>query len=178
MAENTGDPRSSTADRWWELVQKAYEYTKDYGASTIRTLILVNGGAVVSILAAIANIVSKNESIATKLAERLTPSLAFFLGGMTFALLAGCSAFFNFYISAAALPGPAKLHDFVITGDMSGWKDRTRAIDRTMYIAVTFVFLSLGCFVVGAVCAIYAFGGSLTAGIPACTTFNSNDVIH
>jgi hypothetical protein len=156
--KNDQEMREFEVGLWSIFSQKAGEFTKEYGISTVRSLILINGGASVALLAAISNIYSKNDSAAKILAGNLSASFGFFLAGLTLAVMTGAMGYFNFFFVSQSLPGPHGLHKYIKSGDVSGWRNRSKLISLTMVAAVILAVLSLGFFGVGSLAAVRTFG--------------------
>ena len=158
MSDDNRDLRVQEAKRWWDLVLRVREYSKEYGIAAIRSLIVINGGAVVATLAAISTIFSKDDTLALKIAASLNYSFAAFLAALVLAIVAACMGYFNFYFAGANMPGPHELHQYIQNGNIAGWK-QSRLVTWTMWVAVGCVILSLLLFCVGAFLGVRSFTG-------------------
>lgn len=120
----------------------------DFALITIRSLILVNGGAIIGILSFAGNLWGRSGNDAATTAVAIAPALTFFVVGLSCALLtAGCA-----YVSQACFVELA-----VPKGKRFGGYFRT--------VGVTFAFLSLLGFGLGAYASLTAFKTPLPAAV-------------
>jgi hypothetical protein len=76
---------AQASDREWEFYQKNNEAAIENTGSTLRTLVLINGGAAVALLAFAGALVAQGKTSAV---EQIAFSLLFFAGGVFFATVA------------------------------------------------------------------------------------------
>lgn len=102
----------------------------------LRMSVIVNGAAIISILTFLGNLISKNIETAMRIGEKVQLGLAFFIAGVALALLAiGVAFLAEFYFS-----------------DISGYAKSTERYGHvSKYLTITFGFLSMIAFVVGAI---------------------------
>jgi hypothetical protein len=144
--------RREEAARWWDEYSKCLEYSKEFGIATIRSLILINGGAVVAILATIGNIATKNDAIAKKLATAFGSTLLFFVVGLTLSVLAAGIGYSNYIFYTLRLPNPHKLQVYIEKGKLDWNPDSAiEAIDRyLMYAGILSAASAFLMFILGA----------------------------
>lgn len=110
----------------------------DFANMTIRSLILVNGGAAIGILTFLGNLWNKDSVIAKAGANAIGVGLAGFIGGLTFALItSGVS-----YLAQAAFSELPRQGE---NPPSKRWGNRLRVV------AIFFALLSLISFIFGAV---------------------------
>jgi hypothetical protein len=114
------ETRKTVAAFWWEFEHKSLEYSKEYGAITLRGLFLINGGAIISILTLIGSLLQNPNGL--KLSELLFESIWFFALGLIATILATGIGYVNFQALNYMQPGPDGLRKYIDTGDASGWK--------------------------------------------------------
>jgi hypothetical protein len=113
----------------------------DFALVTIRSLILVNGGAIIGIVSFTGNLWGHNGPAAKATAQAITPAVGWFVGGLAAALLtSGLS-----YIAQVAFVELAKPRPAQIVGN------------ACRFAAVAFAIGSFGCFIVGAYRCLAAF---------------------
>ena len=109
MSDN--DSNVAEAERWWSFREKSIEFSKEYGVATVRYLILVNGGAIIALLALLGNF--KTDS-AIKID---IPCLKVAIFGYVLGLLCGggtsAIGYLNFQKNALSVPDPDKLYEEV-----------------------------------------------------------------
>jgi hypothetical protein len=151
------EDRKQVADRFWELAQTAREHTREYSVSTIRWLLVTNGGAAGAILASVSTIYSKDNTLGIKLAMSLKWSFVFYISGLICAVLSSAMGFFNFYYSGERIPDPRTLQTYIETGKLPHWAELSKITKGARYLATILAFSSVGAFVIGSIWAIKAF---------------------
>ena len=152
------DLRLKEAERWWDFYIKVGESVREYGVVTVRSLILINGGALVALLAALSNIFGKSEENAHKLASGLGCASIFLILGLILAVGTGALGYLNFMFLHRELPGPYGLHKYVKTGDVSDWKKGNGSlVTVTMVAAILCAIFSGFLFVIGSFLGLTAF---------------------
>lgn len=133
----------------------AIEATKEYGAATIKSLILLNGGAIIALLALLSALYSKDAGaalIAAKvLTVRLSKALAWFAGGLGLAAITSAVGYLNWFNVAATYGTPSDVADWM-RGEkaIATERWRERAINATIGLACLSALTSLACFGWGA----------------------------
>src|ERR1700719_4602115 len=100
MTRANGIPDDETAKRLesaWARRREIAEFTKDYSLFTLRSLVVLNGGAILATLAFIGNLYGRAGTAepALRIADFGRPILTFTFGLVT-TILAGISGYFNF----------------------------------------------------------------------------------
>lgn len=139
--------RRDEAERWWKLREASIQHSKDYGFATLRTLGLINAGAVIALLTFFSNI--KPDGAAYLEFGMLKWAIVCYIGGLVLAIVAGTMGYFNFMTIATGIPGPAELQRYAERGETLGWENRTTFIRWTSYVAVSAAILSLILFTAG-----------------------------
>jgi hypothetical protein len=113
----------------------------------LRTVLLINGGAAVAILAFIGNIIKDNASV-SQLSE-ISASLLWFAAGVVVAPLGMACAYFTNLFDANAAASQTRTWEYPYSqpGPMTRRWERRSLIAHTL--AVAFAFASLGLFVGG-----------------------------
>jgi hypothetical protein len=129
------------------------QYAKEYGFLAIRSLFLLNGGALVSLVAFAGNSVGKQNMV-----TGLGISLALFVFGLIFAVVAMALSFWNFTRASETNANFGALANAII--QLNNWPsavdaDVAKDMRNSYNWAVGNCFLSLICF---------AFGCALVAG--------------
>jgi hypothetical protein len=97
---------------------KAMEHSKDYGQIFVRTIFLLNGGAILALLTFIGSMYGKsdlNVLVAISLGKKLVPAFYCFAGGLVSAALVAAIAYFNWMIVTESYPGAGAFLIFCIT---------------------------------------------------------------
>jgi len=95
--------RSTNHEVAANLHRDAVNLTKEYGIFTLRTCLILNGGAILAILGLLGSLLGKAQGPATiKLAEFLLPFYSFGFG-LAVAAFASICGYFNFLYSQAGL---------------------------------------------------------------------------
>ena len=131
--------RAGEAERWWQFSRDALTYAKDYGSSTIAALVTINGGAIIALLSFFAAADKGQLSVAK---ASISHSLIAYGVGLLLAVAAGGLGYINFSAVNGSLPSPNGLSRYVASGDVSGWTDRSKFINRSAILAVFLVSLS------------------------------------
>ena len=153
--------RKDTASRWWEEYTQALGNSKDFANVTIRSLILLNGGAIVVILATIANIASKNDKWAMNLVSNIKGSLYLFTLSLLLAVLSGGTAYVSYILMVIRIPSPADLSKYVEEGKLPTGAEYWKAEDLWMYVTMLLAVCSAAGFAFAAFYAINALSISI-----------------
>lgn len=143
------DIRASEAERWWQYFRDSLLFSKEYGFSTIKSLILINGGALIALLSFLAaSDVRENLSEISSI-NYLYSCFFCYVAGLLLSIVAGGAGYFNFQFAALTLPFPDELSEFVRTGNKGAWL-RHKGIGITAIIGAAAAILSglsfsLGC---------------------------------
>jgi hypothetical protein len=137
----------------WSLRRDALQYTKEYGLFTLRSCLVLNGGAIVAILAFIGNLYGRGTASPPVRIHDLDLALFLFVAGLVAVIVASICGYFNFLTSqkrlnesAAFLPMRSVLG--ASTPDYSG--------RLTRRIATGLVVISVTSFVIGVLSVAYA----------------------
>ncbi|AMJ60958.1 hypothetical protein [Bosea sp. PAMC 26642] len=126
-----------------------------YGIEAIKATFLLNGGAIIALLALLSALYAKDSAYVAGAARLLTksliPAFKFFIGGVVSAAMIAGIGYLNWSILAQAYWQPADWHNFV---ERAEWATIPRwynpLIETTRAIAIVCFFLSLFCFCRGA----------------------------
>jgi hypothetical protein len=122
---------------------EVFKAVTEFAGITIRSLILVNGGAIIGILTFLGHLWNRDSPAAKATAQGISPALSWLIAGLTLALLtAGAS-----YISQVLF---------------SEWRDANNQVIPTpgnvaRFVAVGCAAISLACFIMGALTCLNAF---------------------
>ena len=138
-------------DQLHEGREKAKEFSKDYGQTFVRTVFLLNAGAILALLTLVGSLFGKGDHVMAlvtiSLTRDLVPALYWFAGGLVLAALVAAIAFFNFGFLAQSYPFPGQLFDFI---HHQPFEQAPRTIIRSIGIsywaAVAAALGSLACF--------------------------------
>jgi hypothetical protein len=126
----------------------------DFAALAIRSLILVSGGAMISILTFIGNLWTHSEKVAGFVADQLAIALGAFAAALCLALITAALAYLSALAQAQRLGGPR-------VGRLASWDQGWLA--RHAYAvrlwAICCASTALLTFVIGAVMAVYGLQG-------------------
>jgi hypothetical protein len=138
-ASSDKESRNKSAQLWSELGATYLTFSKDYGMNTVRTVVVLNSGAILALL----NLFGQ-KSDAFEICQ-LQYAAIVYLFGIVFGVLASAAGYFNFVDLAHNVPSPAELESYVDNGDTSGWDRlrKTKIPQITYYFGVTFVVLAV-----------------------------------
>jgi uncharacterized membrane protein len=146
--------RRIESERWWSYREQSISHSKEYGIATVRSLILIHGAAIIATLTFVSNL--KTDSKTAVDFHELKIAIAMFIVGLLLALLVGAMGYFNFQANAYGVPGPNQLHRYILSGDVTGWKDKSRATRGTTYAAIGLALVSFVQFALGSYFALAA----------------------
>jgi hypothetical protein len=129
--------------------------SKEYGVMGLRSLFLLNGGAIIAILTLIGTVLDEGQSNARLTPASFVPAFQAFGMGLVFAVIAMLCGYFNFQFHGQIYAGPAELAQNIIkleTWPSDYTEQKGRWISWTLWIAVVCGVLSLAAFFVGGVC--------------------------
>ncbi|HXW26222.1 MAG TPA: hypothetical protein VEK73_15870 [Xanthobacteraceae bacterium] len=124
----------------WLRRRDAAQLTKDYGLFTLRSLILLNGGAILAMLALIGNLYGRAADPPLRITDFRGP-LILFTFGLIATLFASFFGYFNFFFSQRHYASPAVMR--------SAAPKPSRQMKATSLAAVAFAVISLALFAVG-----------------------------
>ncbi|WP_162820692.1 hypothetical protein [Microvirga calopogonii] len=139
---------------------KASEYSKEHGSLFIRTVFLLNGGAIIALLTFVSAMFGKtdlNVLLAITLGKKLVPAFYCFAGGLAAAALVTGLGFFNWRVVADSYAGPGPIFDWIHNKPIEQPPNANKLIQGTYWIAVTIVVGSLVAFIAGAYLVTTAF---------------------
>lgn len=112
LARQTGYVDATHSER-----SEYVKHLKDYGQETIKSLILLNGGAIVALLTFVGALLAKGELAQLRLAavtlDRLLPAFGCFGAGLATSVAAAGFGYLNFSALAEIAPSPRELHDWM-----------------------------------------------------------------
>jgi len=142
--------RRDESDWWFQLERDTLLFSKEYGQSTIKSLITINGGAIIALLSFLASTVNsiKTENIFIN----AHPETAFwsFALGLVFAIISGGMGYMNFQFVNQSMPGPNGLNKYILYGDVAGWSNKRFALILTSWVALICTLISGAFFIFGA----------------------------
>jgi hypothetical protein len=147
------------SDQLGNSFHQSREYSKEYGQTFIKTVFLLNGGAIIALLTFIGSMYTKdalNIMVAISLGRSLVPAFLCFAGGLVCAALVAAIAYFNWNYVASSHPGPMALYEF-LHGKPLRQQIASKAILWTYRVAIVVALLSLGFFGLGAYLVTTAF---------------------
>ena len=104
--------RKEYAKQIGELDRLAQSAFKDIGAGTVRYLFLLNGGAMIALLAFVSSIITKGGQSVFTTAE-MVPAFAFFVGGLAFAVATSFLTYLNFRYLSESYAHPGALANWI-----------------------------------------------------------------
>lgn len=140
--------RNGAAERWWQFERDARTFSKDFGASTIQSLILINGGAIIALLSFLASTEIKTIIASNVQIYQIYWTFLGFSLGLIFAVVGGGVGYLNYLFLTDTQPGPAGLSRYIATGDTSGWKEHS-GVTITIWVGVAAAIFSLVGFLIG-----------------------------
>jgi hypothetical protein len=139
-------------DQMGEERIKAQSYSKEYGQTFIRTVFLLNGGAILSLLTFIGSMYGKSDLnilVAISLGKRLVPAFYYFAAGLGSAALIAAIGYFNWGFVANSYAGPGPLFDFLNRKSIEDNPKIDTAIHWSSWAGILFAVASLFCFIRG-----------------------------
>lgn len=139
---------------------------KEYGLSTIRQLTLLNGGALVALIAFLASLYGKDPSnlaLAKNLTAGLIEPLLCFGIGLSAATLTAAVGYLHFYAAESAHPQPADLSSWMTGTELPSNPARIRwGIPGSAWLVIFLAVASLGAFGFGIHLVVKAFRAALS----------------
>lgn len=149
--------KQAAATQYAEMVSAndtlARQNSFQYGKMTLQSIFLLNGGALVSLLAFMGNVASSD---ATKLdASDFLVGFSFYVAGLVFAVLAMLFSYFNYMHLSRDHSDPGALSNSIIALEgkwpTNSTKENSSKISRSYYAALTFGVASVLSFIFGSV---------------------------
>jgi hypothetical protein len=137
LPENDAMKRLESA---WARRREIAEFTKDYSLFALRSLIVLNGGAILATLAFIGNLYGRAEHPALKIVDLNRP-LIIFAFGLVATVVAAVFGFLNFFYSQRYYGSGA------LTAEKLG--KGSSEMRAATYASVIFVVIALGSFLLG-----------------------------
>lgn len=135
--------------------QQFVEFVRDFGRDAVRTLVLLNAGAIVALLTFVGSLLSRSDAAQFRIAgatlDALSPAFLWFAAGLVGAAFLSGLGYLNYSAMAELSPSASDL-----LGRMQGVaiKPQPRSLqrfpDRTARLAVAIAILSLVSFGAGA----------------------------
>jgi hypothetical protein len=123
---------------------------RDFGAATIKPLILLNGAALIALVSYLASVAPSRGWLIAAASDEIGLSVVSFLIGLISAAIASGIGYINYSSIGESLPPPHKLTHYVEGGDVSGWSENVRRIATpTAWVAVGLATASVSAFSVG-----------------------------
>ncbi len=143
--------RMDEANRWWQYRQESVAFSKEYGLATVRSLILLNGGAIITLLSFLAAGLTSESLDISKVTNLAFWALASFSVGAVLAVITGGLGHLNFVAHAKYPQGPNGLMKYIESADTTEWGNhRAVAIPLTSKAAAFIAMVSIALFVGGA----------------------------
>jgi hypothetical protein len=139
---------------------RALSYSKEYGQIVVKTVFLLNGGAIIALLTFISSMYGKSDLnilVAISLGKKLVPAFYLFAIGLVSAALVAAIGFFNWGWAALSHPDPAEVYNFVHHTPIEDRPEIHVKVGRSYQAAVGFAVVSLSCFIIGAFLVTSAF---------------------
>ena len=159
--------RKEAAIEYAKMVQGQYlqarQFAKDYGQMAIRSVFLLNGGALVSLIAFMGSISKGGEigHVSFQPSDFINGFIAFVIG-LIFAMLTMILAFINFGYHSQISADNGSLANAIIRLDEKwphdGTDEKAARIDWTYNISIGVGLLSMIAFMVGCIFTGHAFG--------------------
>ena len=146
--------KEGQVERWWAFRQSAIEHSKDYGIATVRSLILINGAAIIATLTFISRLQERSQ-IEVGI-EQIKVALACYVFGLLFSLVTGALGYLNFQYNALSIPDPDRLESVIESGEFKG--RQSKSINRTAIAAFMSAVFSFVAFAGGSLFALFAIG--------------------
>lgn len=146
------EQRRSTAERHheheWQVAEQASSAAISSAQITLRTLIIVNGGAAITMLAFAGNLLNSDD-VEINAVKALTGPLWWFSFGVAIAILAMALAYFTIYCAATSLNNRKHSYDHPYSEDTPSSRSWRRWSDVFQVLAVLVGLVSLYFFVHG-----------------------------
>lgn len=141
---------------------QAVESVRSFGTLSIKTLFLLNGGAILALLTFTASLFSRNDQtlilLGVSLAKKLITAFYFFGGGLTCAAVLAGIAYVNYSALYSTMEGPVSLLNFLNAKERPPVNKVHQLITvLTARIAVVIACLGLALFLIGAGVVVSAF---------------------
>jgi len=151
MADEQQRLREAEAAQWWEWKLASLSAAQEFGGATIKTLVLLNGGALVALGSYLGTNSASRGWMFSSLRDEITYVCLRFIGGLLAAALASGIAYFNYSIITESYPSPSELTKYITAGDVSGWRPKiSRLATPTAWAAVVSSIVSAAAFCWGA----------------------------
>jgi hypothetical protein len=147
-----------------EMRSAAMLSSRELGQQAIRSLILLNGGAIIVLLAFVGNTIGKGGDAATMgivMAREALPAFYWFVGGLVLATLVSATGYLNWLIAADSFMSEVDLFFFVQRLPPSPERDLSWRIKLTFVLAGVLGLLSLAAFCVGSILVVRRFAAVL-----------------
>jgi hypothetical protein len=140
------------AERWWAWKMTALVSARDFGAAAMRSLILLNGAALIALASYMGSLASTRGWLISAESENVGFVATCYLIGLLSATIATGVAYINYTSIAESFPAPHGLTQYVEHGDASSWRHSIGRIAGpsawlALFLAITSVLaFSLGSF--------------------------------
>jgi hypothetical protein len=138
----------------------AQSYSKEHGLVVIRSLFLLNGGAILALLTFIGSMYGKdslNVLVAISLSTKLLPAFYAFAVGLIATTLTAIIGYFNWNWAVGTYPDPADLHMWLQHKPLEDPASARQKVRWSLWLAVASAALALICFGVGSYLVTTAF---------------------
>lgn len=152
------EDRRAAAVEYARMVQEramlSLSASKEYAVMGLRSVVLLNGGAIIALLTLVGAVVGKPDAWGQTLSPAsFVPAFEAFGAGLILAVLAMVIGYFNFQVHLLAHAKPSALANHILKSESEWPSDlntrRVRKINWTLWVAVAFGIASLGAFFVG-----------------------------
>ena len=140
----TEQPKNGEVEHWWAFRQSSIEHSKDYGIATVRSLILINGAAIIATLTFMSRL-GENSRVNVGIGQ-IKVALGCYVFGLLFSLVTGALGYLNFQYNALEVPDPNQLEKAISSGKFAGRK--SKSINRTAiaaFLSAAFSFVAFAC---------------------------------
>ena len=139
--------RETEADRWWELHIFAATAAKEFATSAIKSLFLLNGGALIAFNSLFATLLPSKTLRLAQFGDDIFEAAICFVVGLILTVVIAGVAYINYSAIQAGSPGPNQLADYVKTGNIAGWRrPLLRVASWLAWLALLLAITSLGFF--------------------------------
>ena len=131
---------------------RSMDYMKEYGTIAIRSLLILNGGAIIALLTFIGSLLTRSETtnaIAIPLIRALTPAFLAFGFGLGFAAAIAGIAYLNFSFVMESYASAGDLYKWLSGNKFEARKSHKVLIPATMIAAIILAVASLAAFGTG-----------------------------
>lgn len=141
--------------------QKAIDATKDYGLATVRLLFLLNGGAILSLIAFSGSLIGKAETaiIGVKFARDIVLAFHLFTGGLISAAIISGIGYLNYAVLANSYYDPGEVYRWLHSEELVIPEWRHRFTKWSQIAAVIIAVVGLACFILGSAIVALGFAG-------------------